>query len=184
MITVVIPYRGEDAKRRLEPLPEAARTALAEAMLADVSAACEAVGGSVVVARAGDQGEAVEAAIRGAEAGPILVVNADLPCAEPRDLLALLGAIPEGGLALVEAADGTTNALALASSSLFAPLYGPGSAERFRARAARLDVSSVTAEIPNLVDDVDTVADLERLEACLGPRTTAALAELRAGLAR
>ena len=114
MPTFVVPYRGADAKRRLEPLPEEARAALAEAMLEDVVAACEGAGGSVVVARDGDQGEAVEAAIRGVESGPILVVNADLPCAQPRDLLTLLGALPEGGLALVEAADGTTNALALA----------------------------------------------------------------------
>jgi 2-phospho-L-lactate guanylyltransferase (CobY/MobA/RfbA family) len=184
MPTFVIPYRGEDAKRRLEPLPQAARHALAQAMLADVVAACERAGGPVVVAREGDQGEAVESAIRGADSGPIVVVNADLPCAQPRDLLTLLGALPEGGLALVEAADGTTNALALASSSLFAPLYGDGSAERFRARAERLDAPAVTAEIPNLVDDVDTVSDLERLEHCLGPRTTAVLDELRAGLTR
>jgi hypothetical protein len=40
------------------------------------------------------------------------------------------------------------------------------------------------AEIPNLVDDVDTLADLERLEGRLGPRTAAALEELRAGLTR
>src|SRR4249920_702806 len=175
MPTFVVPYRGADAKRRLEPLPEEARAAIAEAMLEDVAAACEGAGGSVVVARDGDQGEAVEAAIRGVESGPILVVNADLPCAQPRDLLTLLGALPEGGLALVEAADGTTNALALATPSLFAPLYGPGSAERFHARAARLGVPSATAVIPNLVDDVDTLADLERLEDRLGERTAAAL---------
>ena len=59
----------------------------------------------------------------------MLVVNADLPCAKARDLLTLLGALPEGGIALVEAADGTTNALALAAPHLFAPLYGPGSAD-------------------------------------------------------
>ena len=79
MPTFVVPYRGADAKRRLEPLLEEARAALAEAMLEDVVAACEGAGGSVVVARDGDQGEAVEAAIREVESGPILVVNADRP---------------------------------------------------------------------------------------------------------
>ncbi len=186
MSTVVVPFRGEDAKRRLEPLPPDARTALARAMLDDVVAACEGAGGSVAVARKGAQGEAVEAALRGVESGPVLVVNADLPCARPRDLLTLLGALPEGGVALVEAADGTTNALALAAPSLFAPLYGAGSAERFRARAARLGVPSATAKIPNLADDADTLADLERLadEGRLGDRTAAALEQLRAGLTR
>ncbi len=85
-------------------------------------------------------------------------------------------------MALVEAPDGTTNALALAAPHLFAPLYGPGSAGRFHVRAERLGVPVVTAEIPNLVDDVDTLADLERLEGRLGSHTAAALGEARAGL--
>ena len=99
-------------------------------------------------------------------------------------MLTLLGALPEGGLALVEAADGTTNALALAAPHLFAPLYGEHSADRFLARAERLGVPAVLAAIPNLADDVDTIADLERLEGRLGTRTAAALEALRAGLPR
>jgi 2-phospho-L-lactate guanylyltransferase (CobY/MobA/RfbA family) len=167
MPTVIVPFRQENAKARLSPLPEEARAAIAEAMLADVLAAATAVGRATVV-READQGEAVELALRGVEPGPILVVNADLPCAHARDLLALLGALPDGGMALVEAPDGTTNALALAA--------------RFRARAERLDVPVVTVDIPNLADDVDTVDDLERVESRLGPHTAAALGELRAGL--
>jgi 2-phospho-L-lactate guanylyltransferase (CobY/MobA/RfbA family) len=182
MPTVVVPFRGENAKQRLAPLPEAARAALAKAMLADVLASCESVG-TTLVAREGGQGEAVEAALRGVESGPILIVNADLPCARPRDLLALLGAMPGRGLAIVEAADGTTNALALSSTHLFAPVYGPGSAERFRARAERLEVPFVSADMPELADDVDTLADLERLEGRLGPHTAAALDALRAASA-
>ncbi len=181
MPTVVVPFRRESAKLRLHPLPEEARAALAEAMLADVLAAAETVGRTIVASEA-NQGEAVELALRAVESGPILVVNADLPCAQPRDLLALLGALPDGGMALVEARDGTTNAVALTAPHLFAPLYGPGSAGRFHARAERLDVPVVTAEIPNLVDDVDTLADLERLEGRLGSHTAAALGEARAGL--
>jgi 2-phospho-L-lactate guanylyltransferase (CobY/MobA/RfbA family) len=184
MPAVVVPFRREEPKRRLEPTPGEARYTLAEAMLADVLAACEPVARIVLVASEGRQGDAVEGALREIERGPVLVVNADLPCARPRDLLTLLGALPEGGLAVVEAADGTTNALALAAPHLFAPVYGPGSAERFRARATRLGVPSATPLIPNLADDVDTLADLERLEGRLGPRTTAVLEELRAGLAR
>jgi 2-phospho-L-lactate guanylyltransferase len=194
MPTIVVPYRG-DAKSRL---PASIRAAVAVAMLGDVVAAALEVGRVVVVT---DDASVVP---RGAETLPdpglglgaavvaglaavednVLVVNADLPCVRPRDLLTLLGALPEGGLAVVEAADGTTNALALVSPHLFAPLYGPGSAERFRARATRLGVPSATPLIPNLADDVDTLADLERLEGRLGARTTAALEELRAGLAR
>jgi 2-phospho-L-lactate guanylyltransferase (CobY/MobA/RfbA family) len=166
-------------------------------MLADVLASCTALGETLLVAcntsfdgpgvrlvedPGAGQGEAVAAGLRAAGSTPILVVNSDLPCAQPRDLLALLGALPAGGLALVAAADGTTNALALAAPHLFAPLYGPGSAERFLARAARLAAPAAIADIPNLVDDVDTLADVERLEDRLGPRTSAALEELRTGL--
>src|SRR5207253_10181663 len=108
------------------------------------------------------QGAAVaaglELAARTGALPPFLVVNADLPCVKARDLLALAGAIPAGGLALVPAADGTTNALALSSHELFTPLYGPGSAKRFAALAP-----SRVLEVPNLIDDVDTADDLERL---------------------
>jgi len=84
----------------------------------------------------------------------------------------------------VPAADGTTNALALAASHLFAPLYGPNSADRFLARAERLAVPAALAAIPNLAEDVDTLSDLERIEPRVGPRTKAALEALRAGLPR
>src|SRR5580765_3388919 len=106
MPTVVVPFRGESAKRRLAPAPEDVRATLAHAMLEDVLAACSAVTADVIVADAGGgQGAAVETALRRVDSGPILVVNADLPAAQPRDLLALLGALPEGGLALVAAPD-------------------------------------------------------------------------------
>src|SRR5881227_3334866 len=155
MPTIVIPFRGEDAKQRL---PQELRIELAEAMLADV----------------GGQGAAVEATLSDVHETPVLVVNADLPTVTPRDLLALLGSIPPDGIAVAAAADGTTNALGLAAPGLFEPLYGPGSAERFLALAP-----SRLAEIPNLADDVDALSDLERLEGRLGARTKAALESLR-----
>jgi 2-phospho-L-lactate guanylyltransferase (CobY/MobA/RfbA family) len=184
MASVVVPFRGETAKQRLAPAPEEVRARIAQAMFEDVRAAAEAVGTVVVADDAGGQGPAVEAALRHIGEGPILVVNADLPCARPRDLLTLLGALPEGGLALVPAADGTTNALALAASHLFAPLYGPNSADRFLDRADRLGVTAAVAAIPSLAEDVDRLEDLERLEGDLGPSTAAAVDALRAGLPR
>ncbi len=110
----------------------------------------------------------------------MLVVNADLPCVVPVDLRALLAAIPAHGLALVEALDGTTNALGLSAPEVFAPLYGPDSASRFRA----LPVETVAVGCPNLAEDVDTLDDLERLQLRCGPRTQAALAALSAGTAQ
>jgi len=196
MATVVVPFRGAAAKRRLTRLTDAARVAVASAMLADVVAAAQAVGTVFVVTperrllvparlvadRGAGQGAAVaaglDAAIAAGAPPPYLVVNADLPCATARDLLTLAGAVPENGLALVPAADGTTNALALASVGLFAPVYGPGSAARFRALAP-----SRLVDAPNLVDDVDTDDDLQRLRARLGTHTARALDRLDAGAA-
>ena len=191
MATIVVPFRGSDPKQRLA-VDDPARRALADAMLADVVAAAEAVGDVLVVAPAGTsvppgatlvpdprrgQGAAVEAGLAAASAAalpaPYLVVNADLPCADPRDLLALAGAVSGDGLALVAAADGTTNALAFADASLFAPVYGPGSAERFAALGP-----STVLDAPNLIDDVDTLDDLVRLKGRLGVHTRGVLAAL------
>lgn len=192
MATVVVPFRGAGAKSRLEALGER-RASLARAMLADVVDAALAVGPVFVVAPEPEpvaagathvpdpnrgQGAAVGAALSAAVAAgaptPYLVVNADLPCVTARDLLALAGAVPDGGLAVAAAADGTTNALALSSAELFEPLYGPGSAERFAALGPWRGVDA-----PNLSCDVDTAGDLARLAPLVGPHTRKALAALR-----
>ena len=98
--------------------------------------------------------------------GHALVVNADLPCATPE----AIGRLAAAGLALVEAEDGTTNALSLPDPSVFAPLYGPGSAAWFRGHAP-----FATVAIPELADDVDSGEDLEHLVLPVGPRTRALL---------
>ncbi len=173
----MIPYRG-DAKRRL---PASIRAAAAVAMLGDVVAASLQVGPVIVVTDdtavvpsgvevVEDPGDGLGPAVAAGLAqvkGHSLVVNADLPCATPAALQRLAAA----GLALVEAGDGTTNALSLPDPSVFAPLYGPGSADRFRAHAP-----FVTTAIPELEADVDDNADLERLMPLLGSRTRALLA--------
>jgi 2-phospho-L-lactate/phosphoenolpyruvate guanylyltransferase len=212
MPSLVVPFRGAKGKSRLGSLPREAREAISSAMLDDVLAACVQVGPTFVLGpgaadplggdprrieeRAADshpatfvadpgggQGAAVRAGLEVAAlvspgAGPLLVVNADLPCVTARDLLALAGAVPDQGLALAPAADGTTNALALSAAALFVPVYGPGSADRFASLAP-----SRRVEAPNLVDDVDSVADLERLRARLGPHTRSVLGSLRLGAA-
>jgi 2-phospho-L-lactate guanylyltransferase (CobY/MobA/RfbA family) len=168
--TIVIPFRGQDAKQRL---PGDLRAELAQAMLADVLAAAEEVGPTVVAEGRG-QGASVEAALAEVRESPVLVVNADLPAVRARDLLTLLGSIPQEGIAVAAAPDGTTNALGLATPAVFEPLYGAGSAGRFLALAP-----SRRVEIPNLAADVDTIDDLERLERRVGRNTWAALDSLR-----
>ena len=150
-------------------------------MLGDVVEACAEVGPVIVVTDdatvvpGGTEivpdpglglGAAVAAALELVD-GHALVVNADLPCATP----AAVRALAEAGLALVEAGDGTTNALSLPEPGVFAPLYGPGSAARFRAHAP-----FATLGIPELAADVDAEPDLERLAQRVGPRTRGLLA--------
>lgn len=199
MPLVVVPFH--EGKSRLSQ-ERHVRRALGLAMLADVLTACAAVGRTVLVTDDVEaateasnrgfelaldpgegQGPAVVAALAGREPEPVLVVNADVPCVVPDDIRSLLVATPAGGLALVEALDGTTNALSLAEPRLFAPLYGPGSADRFLAHARGLGVEAASVGIPNLRDDVDTVGDLDRLQLRLGPRMRAALTELDRELA-
>jgi 2-phospho-L-lactate guanylyltransferase (CobY/MobA/RfbA family) len=162
VVTVVVPFRGASAKSRL------GRPELARAMLEDVLDAGRELGEVVVANGEGGQGAAVAAAL--AElSGPVLVVNADLPCATSADLRALLDATPPGGTAIVAAADGTTNAVSVADARLFAPLYGPGSAARYIASGA------VPVDLPNLAADVDTRGDLDGLGGRIRPHTRAAL---------
>src|SRR2546422_6070925 len=179
MTHVVVPFR--DGKSRLSPSRHVRRT-LSLAMLCDVLAACLPVGettlvtdddeaaalardlGAVTVADPGDgQGAAVAVALLARGPGATIVVNADVPCAVPQDLRALLAATPLSGLALVEALDGTTNALSLPAPEAFAPLYGQDSARRFLAHARALGLEAVSAAVSNLADDVDTADDLQRL---------------------
>jgi len=201
MATLVIPFAGAEGKTRLHSSSRI-RRALAQAMFCDVLAACLAVGhtrvvtpdeagadaareaGAEVVADpGGGQGPAVQAGLEGVEPDGILVVNADVPCVVPHDLRSLLAATPAGCLALVEALDGTTNALSLPAADAFAPLYGPSSSDRFRAHAESLGLDAVSIAVPNLADDVDTMDDLTRLQLRAGPRTQACLIELERSIA-
>jgi len=194
VIEIVVPFRGESDKRRLDA-PDAVRAELALAMLGDVLAACVATGRTLVVTNhaparglaeelgaetvadpGGGQGPAVAAGVARAGSGIVVVVNADVPCVVPQDLRTLAGTAELGALGLVEAADGTTNALALPEAGLFEPLYGGRSADRFREHARSRGLTAVAAAIPNLSDDVDTIADLQRVSLRAGPRTQSALA--------
>src|ERR671914_2354228 len=131
MRAIVVPFRGDGAKRRVAA-PSAVRARLALAMLGDVVTASVATARTLVVTAdreaaalalelgadvradpGGGQGLAVEAALAELPDGPVLVVNADLPCVVPHDLRTLAGAAELGALGLVAAHDGTTNALAL-----------------------------------------------------------------------
>jgi 2-phospho-L-lactate guanylyltransferase len=198
-MSIVVPFRGPDGKQRLDA-PEQLREQVSLAMLGDVVAACVATAptrvvtsdpaaaglatelGATVVSDPGDgQGSAVATGLVGLPAQPTLVVNADVPCVVPHDLRTFATAAELGAFGLVEADDGTTNALALPTPAAFAPCYGPGSANRFREHARSLGLETSDAVIPNLTDDVDTLDDLDRLAYRAAPRTQAALGVLARG---
>jgi 2-phospho-L-lactate guanylyltransferase (CobY/MobA/RfbA family) len=150
----VVPYRLNGKSRLGDP-------EIARAMLEDVRAACAPLGEVLVCDAPGGQGQALAAFLEDLS-GPVLIVNADVPCVTTEELRALTVAAP----ALVAAADGTTNALALADAGDFVPLYGAGSAGRY---AAILDARPL--ELPGLRDDVDTWDDLVRVGERAGPNT-------------
>jgi 2-phospho-L-lactate guanylyltransferase len=198
MAAIVVPFRGTGGKRRLRRLSDERRARLRLAMLADVVTAATAVSRTVVVTSdqqgaevaeqggaetvsdpGGGQGAAVAAALGLLPTDAVLIVNADVPCVTPYDLRSLVAATPPGGIALVASEDGRTNALSLPAPHLFQPLYGARSAERFRNAASELGLEVVTLAIPNLADDVDTEADLERVAGRAGPRTQTVIAEDR-----
>jgi 2-phospho-L-lactate guanylyltransferase (CobY/MobA/RfbA family) len=155
MARFVIPHRVNGKTRLGNPR-------LAQAMLEDVQ---DAAAGAIVVDAPVGQGRALADALAGL-AGPVTIVNSDLPCVTTTELAQLSAAAP----ALVAAPDGTTNALALRDARDFEPLYGAGSAARFEQRlgAKRLD-------LPGLRDDVDTWDDLERVRDRVGRHTRAYL---------
>ena len=201
MTTLVIPFAGIDGKTRLHESSRVRRD-VSLAMLGDVLAAARSVGdvrlvtpdeegaalgrevGAAIVDDPGEgQGAAVRSALAGLDPGAIVIANADLPCGMPDDFRALLAATPAGGVALVEALDGTTNALSIPAPEAFEPLYGADSARRFLAHARELGLEAVSAAIPNLRDDVDTLDDLQRLHLRLGPRSQMSLAAISAATA-
>jgi 2-phospho-L-lactate guanylyltransferase len=193
--TVIIPFRSGGKSR----LPDGLRIEASIAMLLDVievaaahaehvrlvtndaaaSGEAGAVGVQVVPDPGGGQGAAVLAGIAGLS-GVCLVVNADVPRVRPADLVALEAPPSVGALALVAAPDGTTNALGLPSAATFLPLYGAGSAARFRARAVALGLDVCDLDLEGLREDVDTIADLERAAAHAGARTRSLAAVLGA----
>ena len=159
MAAFMIPFRA-DGKTRLGD------SRLAAAMLADVIAAVRALGTEpLLVDGPGGQGNVLADALAG-QRGPVTVLNSDLPCITSSEVERLTETAP----AIVAAADGTTNAIALRDAHDFVPLYGPGSARRFEAR-----LGAVRLDLPGLRDDVDTWDDLERIRERIGENTRAYL---------
>jgi 2-phospho-L-lactate guanylyltransferase (CobY/MobA/RfbA family) len=139
---------------------------VARAMFRDVEAVCSTLGLVVLTDAPGGQGGAVAAALEGVAEGPVVIVNADVPCVTGDELRRLVDAAP----AIVAARDGTTNAISLPHPRGFTPRYGHGSAKRFQE-----DLGAQVLDLPGLVDDVDTWDDLLRVADRVGPQTRRAM---------
>ena|SRR5207253_1402607 len=155
MTTFVIPFRADGKTRLGDPK-------LALAMLSDVIDAVGALGTEALLADApSGQGDALARTLA-VRRGPVTILNSDLPCITSGEIEELADAAP----AIVPAADGTTNAIALRDAADFAPLYGSGSAARFEAQ-----LEATPLDLPGIRDDVDTWEDLERVRDRLGQNT-------------
>ncbi len=92
----------------------------------------------------------------------VAFVSADLPFLRGDEVEGLLAATPERGIAIARALDGGTNAVAMRPPGLVRTRFGePGSA----AVHAALGVPAVVVDLPGLAFDVDTPADLARMQA-------------------
>jgi 2-phospho-L-lactate guanylyltransferase len=92
----------------------------------------------------------------------VAFVSADLPLLRAEEVEVLLAATPRRGIAIARALDGGTNAVSMRPPGLVRTCFGrPGSA----AVHAGLGVPHVVVDLPGLAFDVDTAADLEKMQA-------------------
>ena len=97
--------------------------------------------------------------IRRAIAGPLMVVNADLPLLETEDLVALADAAEQQGCAVAPDRHGTgTNAVALLPDAPFSFAFGPDS---LALHVASAHGRACLVERTGLAYDLDTLADIE-----------------------
>jgi 2-phospho-L-lactate/phosphoenolpyruvate guanylyltransferase len=184
------------AKQRLAPaLGSGSRQVLARAMFADVLASLGRVDGldgvavvtadPVAAAAARDQGVPVlrDTAQAGQSAAAsigiahalaegferVLLVPGDTPLLDPAEVAALLAA--PHAVSIVPDRHGTgTNALVLRPPDAIAPSFGPGSLKRHLTAAEAAGEPPAVHELPTLMLDVDTGADLAALIAALAER--------------
>lgn len=189
--TIVVPVKGTAAaKSRLGGGP-----GLARAIALDTVAAALPVGRLVVVTSAAaaadfralgaetvhDPGRGLSAAVlHGIEAagpGQVAVLQGDLPALTSAELEVALWLASAAELSFVADAAGTgTTLLTALDPERHRPAFGEGSRAAHRA-AGYIELH--IDETSGLRSDVDTWADLERLEGRLGPRTAEAMEMIR-----
>jgi 2-phospho-L-lactate/phosphoenolpyruvate guanylyltransferase len=95
----------------------------------------------------------------------VVILPADLPTISPADIDALVRAGRQGGFAIASDAAGLgTNALCLASAHSFRFQFGPDSQRLHLKEAQRTGLGAQMVRLPGLEFDVDSPADLDRLD--------------------
>jgi 2-phospho-L-lactate/phosphoenolpyruvate guanylyltransferase len=183
---IAIKERARCKSRLAEALPVGARLELVRSMLSAVlSAAADAQTLRQVIVVSperdtvpaqipvlADTGESLNGALTQAhrmllEFGcrEVVILPADLPTISAADIDNLVRASRCGGFAIApDAADVGTNALCLATAQPFHFQFGPGSRQLHLEEAARLGLRPQIVGLPGLQLDIDSPADLNRLE--------------------
>jgi 2-phospho-L-lactate/phosphoenolpyruvate guanylyltransferase len=110
--------------------------------------------------------EALAAAIEEIVTAPLVaIVSADLPSLRPEEVVELVDATPQRGIAIARALDGGTNAVSMRPPGLVLTHFGESGSAGVH---AALGVEHVILDLPGLAFDVDTPEDLARMQAaCL-----------------
>lgn len=194
---ILVPVKNlRNAKQRLaEVLDQAARTALAEAMIHDVLGTIASwnqrpevaivTGDSFAMGLAEQydfrvipdrdnrsETDAIAMATAICEGEGIqstLVIPGDIPLVQACELAQVMDAAPERGSVLVPAADGRgTNAALRTPAALFALRFGNDSFKPHLAAAQATGLPCATLELPGIALDIDNPADLQQLTAAPG----------------
>jgi 2-phospho-L-lactate/phosphoenolpyruvate guanylyltransferase len=117
----------------------------------------------------------------------VAIVAGDLPLVTTADVVALVAAIPQHGVAIARAHDAGSNGLGLRPPQALVPNFGlPGSAAIHAERALAAGLDAVMVDRPGLAQDVDTPEDADRVRGLLPPGAVRDLLDHRipAGAAR
>jgi len=201
---ILVPVKNlANAKQRLAPaLEHHARTELAHAMLRDVLGALSDYGEDEVSLVTSDpfaeeladqygfgiirdesnlsETNAIEMATRLCESRGVestLVIPADIPLIDAREIRAIYGSAPENGSVLVPSSDKRgTNAVLRRPAALFPLRFGNDSFLPHLAAAIATDRSCVVLSLAGIALDIDTPEDLRRLALAPGDRHSQLLA--------
>ncbi len=111
--------------------------------------------------------DALWAAMREVVREPVAtIVSADLPLLRSGEVLALIEATPDRGIAIARATDGGTNAVSMRPAGAMRTCFGePHSARLHAALAAEAGLAHAIVDLPGLAFDLDRPEDLARLHA-------------------